>query len=119
VRRVWRLGWKTRETKDGDRESLETKDGDRESLETQGGERESFPASRESAGRQQWAEHRLKAVREGQVGQPAGTDFGLGVERFSGPCAIGKQRFPEALYKAAKRWQLNQSITRIQTFKIT
>jgi len=47
-------------------------------------------ASRESAGRQQWAEHRLDAVRERQVGQPGGTDFGPGVERFSVPCAIGK-----------------------------
>jgi len=48
------------------------------------------PASRESAERQQGAEHRLDAVREGQVGQPGGTDFGPGVERFSGPCEIGK-----------------------------
>jgi len=28
--------------------------------------------------------------REGQVGQPGGTDFGPGVERSSGPCAKGK-----------------------------
>jgi len=46
ARRVWRLGWRTREfedqgwrtrsleTKDGERESLETKDGDREIMET-------------------------------------------------------------------------------------
>jgi len=47
-------------------------------------------ASRESAGWQQWAEHRLEAVREGQVGQPGVTDFGPGVERSSGPCAKGK-----------------------------
>jgi len=32
-------------------------------------------SSRESAGRQQCAEHRLEAVREGQVGQPGGTDW--------------------------------------------
>jgi len=44
-------------------------------------------ASREPAGRRQWAEHRLEAVRKGQVGQPGVTDFGPGVERFSGPCA--------------------------------
>jgi len=47
-------------------------------------------ASRGSEGRQQWAEHRLEALREGQVGQPGGTDFGHGVERSSGPCAKGK-----------------------------
>jgi len=33
-------------------------------------------ASLESAGRQQLAEHRLEAVREGQVGQPGGTGLG-------------------------------------------
>jgi len=38
----------------------------------------------------QCAEHRLEAVRKGQVGQPGATDFGPGVERFSGPCAKGK-----------------------------
>jgi len=46
-------------------------------------------ASRESPGRQQWAEHWLEAVREGQVGQPGGADFGPGVERSSGPYAKG------------------------------
>jgi len=44
-------------------------------------------APRKSAGRQQWAEHRLEAVREGHVGQTGGTDFGPGVERSSGPFA--------------------------------
>jgi len=53
------------------------------------------------------------------VGQPGVTDFGPGVERSSGPCAKGIYRFPEALYKAAERWQLDQSITRSQTFKIS
>jgi len=47
-------------------------------------------ASREPTGRQQWAEYRLEAVRKGQVGQTGATDFGPGVERFSGPCAKGK-----------------------------
>jgi len=47
-------------------------------------------ASGEPAGRQQWAKTRLEAVREGQVGQTGVTDFGPGVERFSGPCAKGK-----------------------------
>jgi len=47
-------------------------------------------ASRESAGRQQWAEHRLEAVREGQVGEPGGTDFEPEAERSSGSCAKGK-----------------------------
>jgi len=53
------------------------------------------------------------------VGQTGITDFRPGVESFSGPCAKGKSRFPEALYKAAERWQLDQSITRSQTFKIS
>jgi len=47
-------------------------------------------AARESAEWQQWAEHLLEAVREGQVGQPGVTDFGPRVERSSGPCAKGK-----------------------------
>jgi len=47
-------------------------------------------ASREPAGWQQWAEHRLEAVRKGQKGQTGVTDFGPGVERFGGPCAKGK-----------------------------
>jgi len=58
------------ETKDGEQESLETKDGERESLGTKDGERESLE------------------TKDGD--QPGGTDFGPGVERSSGPCAIGK-----------------------------
>jgi len=30
-----------------------------------------------------------------------------------------KKRFPEALYKATERWQLDQSSTRSQTVKIS
>jgi len=44
-------------------------------------------------------------VRKGQFGQTGATDFGPGVEGFSGLCAEGKQRFTEALYKSAGRWQ--------------
>jgi len=36
------------------------------------------------------ASPRLEAVRKGQVGQTGVTDFGPGVERFSGPCAQWK-----------------------------
>jgi len=56
-------------------------------------------ASREPAGRQQWAEPRLEAVRKGKVGQRGVTDFGPAVERLSG--------------------QLDQSITRSQTIIIS
>jgi len=52
--------------------------------------RRASQASRKSAARWQWAEHRSEAVREGQVGQPGGTDFEPGVERSIGPCAKGK-----------------------------
>jgi len=44
----------------------------------------------EISGTAKWAEHRLEAVRGGQVGQPGGTDFGPGVERSSGPYGKGK-----------------------------
>jgi len=54
------------------------------------GRAQASQASRESAGRQKWAEHLLEAVREGQVGQPGVTDFGPRGGRSSRPCAKGK-----------------------------
>jgi len=131
ARRVWRLGWRTREfgDLDGERKSLETwrenervwrarefgdqgwrtrENGDfagkarvpsakadngtppdfKHSRERWTGRRSA--TSRQRSGTQACHKHRLEAVREGQVGQPGGTDLGPGVERSSGPCAKGK-----------------------------
>jgi len=57
-------------------------------------------ASRESAGRQQWAEHRLEAVPERKVGQTGVTDLGPEVEQKRN---IGSRR-PYIRPQSAGRW---------------
>jgi len=54
----------------------------------------------------EWAERPLKAVREGQVGHPGGTDFGPRVERSSGRAQKGNNgsRRPYIRPQSAGSW---------------